>query len=386
MSSILIIHHGWGNGGALVALLRLIDELKPKHTIKVLCIFNSVACQQIRDKGVEVIIPNSFFYKHVYKLFIHSEASYFSMASLLKKYYAFVTYIFNILFFAKKTLQNIDFDILYLNSLFLSDWARAANRPKTTITHIREPLKVNYSIFTWLIRRSVNKYSLKHIAVSEDNGLRLKKYGYRTVYDPVNFESLQDESLDTLKEVKYFTYLGGVQRIKGFEQLIKCLPYLNSNIKVYVLGPIEVSQSAWVRILRYVMSPYSIKESLLIRKMNQSDRVIRVGMTSNVLKYMKVSIAIISPFSKTHASLPILEAFSLGKTVIASNVAGTSELVSENVDGFIFKNGDYKGLANTINMLATADSDQLTKLGLEVFKKYEIIKNRSASIDSIIKE
>lgn len=386
MKTILIIHHGWGNGGALIALLRLIDELKPNYTIKVLCVFNSEACQYIKDKGVEVIVPNSFFYKYIYKLFIHSEASYFSMASLLKKYYSFVTYILNMFFFAKRTLMQIDFDILYLNSLFLSDWAKAAKKPQSTIIHIREPLKVNHSVFTWIIRKLTNKYSLKQIAVSDDNGSRLKKDSYRVVYDPVNFKNVPDESLDTLDDLKYFTYLGGVQRIKGFEQLIKCLPYLKSNVRVYILGHLEICQSPLVRILRFFMSPYSIKEARLIRRMNQSDKVILVGMTSDVCKYIKTSKAVISPFSKPHASLPILEAFSLGKIVIASDVAGTSELVVDNVNGFLFKNGDYQELANIINMISTASSSYLDSMEHEAFNKYVFLKNKSILINSIIQE
>ena len=60
--NILVIHHGTGIGGGLIALVGLVDELKQKHNVKILCLFNSVAVDYLKENGNVVLLPTSKFY------------------------------------------------------------------------------------------------------------------------------------------------------------------------------------------------------------------------------------------------------------------------------------------------------------------------------------
>lgn len=384
MKNILLIHHGWGYGGALIALLGLIDELKETNNITVLCIFNSDAIKYIEETGVKVVILQGFFYERVYSLFIHSEASFLTITSLIKKIYAFITFLFSAFFFSKKILSKFDYDLLYLNSLFLTDWAVANKNYKKVILHVREPLKVNKSLYTKIIRYFSSKYVTKIIAVSKDNAIRLNLNNTSVVYDPVVHNIDKEKEIYTDPKYNYFTYLGGTQRIKGFEQMVKCLSFLDHNVKVFFLGPVTFNSSMFKLLTRFVLSPYSIKERYLMRKLKKSDKVLIIGTVEDVWGYLVKSKALISPFAKAHASLPILESFSIGKPVIASDTAGTEELVEDKLNGYIFKNGDYEKLADCINCCASMKESEISEYRKNAKQKYLEILSKNNKVSIII--
>ena len=100
LKKILIIHHGVGVGGGLIALLGLIEELKEKNEVRVLSVFNSEAVGYIKKTGVKVYLPKSKFYNRFYGLFIHSEASYFGIIEFLRNLKNLSTFFLNKYFFA----------------------------------------------------------------------------------------------------------------------------------------------------------------------------------------------------------------------------------------------------------------------------------------------
>ena len=121
----------------------------------------------------------------------------------------------------------------------------------------------------------------------------------------------------------------------------------------------------------------------LITGLNKSEKIINIGLVDNIFDYYSTSLALISPFSKPHASLPVLEAFSIGKPVIVSNVTGMDELVNVN-NGFIFKNGDEIALANAINKMAVIEDVQYQILSENAKVEYFKIMNKNVKVQSII--
>lgn len=76
-----------------------------------------------------------------------------------------------------------------------------------------------------------------------------------------------------------------------------------------------------------MLDPYYWRLEKLYLMLRTSPNVLLVGTVDNVLGYLDECHALISPFSKPHASLPILEAFYIGKPVIVSDVLGMKEFV-----------------------------------------------------------
>lgn len=389
MKKILIIHHGIGVGGGLIALLGLIEELKEKNEVRVLSIFNSDAVHYIKKTGVKVYFPKSDFYSKFYRLFVHSEASFFCIIDFLKNLKNILTFFLSKHFFAKRELMNLDFeyDIVYLNSTFISDWSLGAKElDKKVIIHVREPLaKGFFGIRKGIMHHTIKKYCDWIIAISRDNAKRIGLNEKTTiVYDPVVYKG-RDKSVELISnsDLKCFLYLGGMQRIKGFEQLVESLPFIDENIRIYFLGGDFISPIGKMKRLMLVFDPYMWRFNSLITRLNQSDKIVKVGLVDNIFDYYNNSLALLSPFSKPHASLPVLEAFSVGKPVIVSDIEGMDEIVNEK-NGFFFKNKNSKYLAFVINKVAKLDSIQYQKMAQNAKNKYLEIVNNNGSVQLVI--
>jgi glycosyltransferase involved in cell wall biosynthesis len=389
LKKILIIHHGVGVGGGLIALLGLIEELKTKHEVRLLCIFDSEAIEYIKKTGVKVYFPKSKFYLKYYNLFIHSEASYFGIISFLRNLKNLLTFLLSKYFFARRELSdlNFEYDIVYLNSTFISDWSLAAKKlGKNTVIHVREPLaKGVFGLRKKVIRNMINKYCDRVIAVSKDNAGRVGLKAKTTViYDPVVYKDRDAaKGFVSNPKLKYFLYLGGMQRIKGFEQLVQSLPYIDSDIRIYFLGGgFTISKNKFKRLISLI-DPYMWRVSTLVSRLNQSEKIINVGLVDNIFDYYNSSMALISPFSKPHASLPVLEAFSVGKPVIVSDVEGMDEIVSVE-NGVFFVNNNSKNLANKINQVAQLDVDKLKKMSENAKNKYHLIIDENPDVNEVI--
>lgn len=389
MKKILIIHHGRGVGGALIALLGLIEELKIQNEVHVLCVFDSEAVRYIKNTGVNVSICDSKFYAKFYGIFIHSEASYFEILDFFRNLKNLTTFFLSKYIYAKKELikLNFEFDVVYLNSTFISDWSLAAKRiNKTTFIHVREPLAKGFlGIRKAIIKNCIYKYCDQIIAISKDNANRIGFDNKTTViYDPVVYKN-RNSSLGVNKNnnFKFFLYLGGMQRIKGFEQFVDSLPYLNEDVRIYFLGGDFIFPKNKIKRFILFFDPYVWKVNSLIKNLNQSKNIIKVGLVDNIFEYYVNSIALISPFSKPHASLPILESFSVGKPVIVSDVEGMNEIVNLR-NGFFFKNGDSVKLATAINNMASLNDIQYQNLCHNVKDTFEKIINENQTVQSII--
>lgn len=390
MKKILIIHHGKGVGGALFALIGLINELKKQNEIVVLSLFASNANEYIKETGVKVISPKTKFYQKHYEIFVHSDAEYVNAINIIKKFKQLILYILSKYIYASKELNKIDFDfdLLYLNSTFISDWAYAARLlNKKVLIHIREPLPTCiFDLYRFIIRNTIKRNCNKVIAISYDNASRINILNKTTViYDPVVRTNRNDiKPLIIDKKYKYFLYLGGSSRIKGFEQMANSLQYLNEDIKIFFLGDMRVYNfSGLKKYVRLLFDPFYRKQNRLISKIENSKNIIQIGLTNDVFSYYNNCLATISPFSKPHASLPILESFSCGTPVIVSDIKGMDELVSDK-NGLFFENNNHISLAETINHLSKVSHEQIASMKSSSYKKYEEILMRHESISSEI--
>lgn len=388
--SILIIHHGQGIGGGLIALLGLIAELKENNRVHVLSIFDGIALDYIRRTGVTVTVAKSRFYLKFYQLFIHSDASYFNVIDSIRNIKSLILYFLSKYYFAGKELRNIDsdYEVVYLNSTFISDWARASKlSKKKVVIHVREPLSKGFLGFRHgIICQTINKYCDQVIAISYDNACRLGlQYKTTVVYDPVVTKNRNRSKQKIInRQFKYFVYLGGMARIKGFEQLVESLDYLNEDIRIFFLGgESEYAINGLKRLVRHYLDPFFIKNQRLIEKLKKSEKIIHVGLVDDVFYYYENSIAAICPFSKPHASLPVLEAFSVGKPVIVSNVKGMEELV-DGRNGVFFENSNPESLARKINKISQISEEDCEAMRFACFNKYKQIRERIESVTSVI--
>lgn len=392
MKKILIIHHSGATGGGLTGLLGVIAKLKEENSITVLSLFDGPATDYILKSGVKVIRPESWFYLKYYSIYVHSEAYYFNIIDELKKTRAMFIYFLNMFFFAPRLLKTIakEEEIIYVNSACLSDWSFAAYLlKKKVIIHVREPLaKGIFGIRKKILQAIIYKYANKVVSVSKDNSSRVNARDKSTViYDPVVTENRTGtKSVVNDPLLKYFIYLGGTQRIKGFEQLTESLAYLKENIRIFFLGGIVHSKKqGFKHLIRQLFDPYSRKHEDLIQLLTASKNIINIGQTDDVFSFLEKSIALICPYSKPHAALPILESFSMRKPVIVSDVSGMEELV-DGQNGIFFINNDPKSLADRINEVSVLSKEEYSLMQAAAGNSYRQICNLENSISTIINE
>lgn len=387
--SVLIIHHGEGVGGALIALLGLIGELKASYDVSVFCIFDSNAVGYIKKTGVKVLRPKSAFFAKCYKIFIHSEAECYSVIDAMRKVFSFLAYAVNSRFFALNELKAISasFDVVYLNSVFLSDWAWSAKKlKKKVVLHVREPIaRRMYGVFHKLIRAQIDNNCDWVIAITRDNAHRLgleKKTS--VVYDPVVIRTGNDATLDLCENFKYFVYMGGGSRIKGYEDMAESLQYLNEDVRILWLGDEPSRPRTRARhLVRFLLDASYRKSSRLADVVENSNRVIKLGLIDNVDTILRCSLALICPFLKPHAALPILEAFSTSRPVIVSNIEGMRELVDEST-GFFYRVSSPQDLAARVNEISKLPQDQHQLFRINCRHRFETFKNNNHKVSRII--
>jgi glycosyltransferase involved in cell wall biosynthesis len=157
-------------------------------------------------------------------------------------------------------------------------------------------------------------------------------------------------------------------RWKGIEYLIKGF-YETQNKKNNFKGKIMIAGQAKKGSKEY---KYYIQLKKLVNKLDIKDKVIFVGWTDNIYDFFRSCDVVVSS-STTDFGGPesfgrtILEAWSVKRPVISTNVGGPKEIVSHKIDGIKVEQKNVESLANAI--LFMQDKDNRIKLGKNGYKK-----------------
>jgi len=136
---------------------------------------------------------------------------------------------------------------------------------------------------------------------------------------------------------KYFMYYGRLAPEKGVATLLKALKSVNSDAQLFIVG--EGPEKA-------PLMQYSDEHNL--------NNVSFLGYKSGdeLSQLIADSQFVVVPSEwYDNSPLVIYESLSMGKPVIGSDLGGIPELIDDGTDGFVFKAGDEKMLAEKINQL-----------------------------------
>lgn len=165
--------------------------------------------------------------------------------------------------------------------------------------------------------------------------------------------------LTKLKENSNFL-IGNIGRLseqKGMKYFIEAIPFVLQkckNIKFIIVG--EGEQREYLE--------------QLIQSLNISNDVIMMGYRNDIQNVMSQLDFIV--LSSLWEGLPLtpLEAFSVGKPIVATQVDGTVEIVKDNFNGKLVKSQNVEELANAIIELTT-NTDLLNKYSENAKITYE---------------
>lgn len=168
---------------------------------------------------------------------------------------------------------------------------------------------------------------------------------------------------------EYFLYFGRIEKEKGIQVILSAADKLkNIGCKFLFVGDGNFLEEA--------------KEIVSNRKLTNVTFYGSVERTK-IPSLISRSIAVLAPslWSETFG-LVLLEAFACSKPVVASNIGGMTEIITDSIDGFLIKPGDVDELAEKLLFLF-GNSESARKMGENGLKKQDTKFSRDVHYSKI---
>lgn len=222
-------------------------------------------------------------------------------------------------------------------------------------------------------RKKLTKFSLKvayNIAVGRGveenlvNFYEIPKEKVKVIYNGIKgFDHKNFNEITEIKKYKkkgYFT-VGNIGRIteqKGMEYFVKAIPRVlekNNKVQFYIIGTGEDED----------------KIKNIAKKIGVLDKVVFLGYRDDIQNVMSNLDLIV--LSSLWEGLPLtpIEAFSVSKAVIGTNINGTNELIQDGINGFLVETKNEQVLAEKIIELINDDSKRYY-MQLNAYTMYKI--------------
>jgi len=166
---------------------------------------------------------------------------------------------------------------------------------------------------------------------------------HATIPNPVNglFGTAEQNTNTPWKNELYF--VGELKKRKGLHVLIQALALLkerNHNFKLHLIGGFK--EMAYKRHIHALIEEKKLAENIYFCGWKDP---------SEIIVYTKdIPIFVLPSFQET-LPLSVAEAMTMGKLVIASDVGGTHEMIEDGRSGFLFRPGDFEGLADILTQI-----------------------------------
>ena len=150
-----------------------------------------------------------------------------------------------------------------------------------------------------------------------------------------------------------FLFIGRVLWDKGVGEFVKAAQVIKKQhpkVQFHILGQLGANNPACVSI-----------EQMEIWE--QTRTVKYLGETSNVLPYIEKATCIVLPSYREGVSRVLLEAASMERPIIATNVPGCREIVIDNYNGFLCEAQDTNSLIACMMHMLSLSPTELTSFG-----------------------
>lgn len=344
-----------------------------------------------------------------YSVFLHSR-------EYVSKKYHYLPTIMNTLFgfrsLAKKVVDNKKYDLIHSHFFIPGYYVQKYGGKSITTSHcllskefklaipdtkgILSKSDMFISYIVCLVLEKIMYPKIKNLVVISDfHKNELVKIGAKpTKFNaPIDLSQFQTEiTLDkseAKKKINIFDiptllFLARPTYLKGLHIFIKAINSIEKNIKfqLLVIGDgyflnkhKELCYSPCVKSLK---KHSSSKESLFRMKIKNNRVIVKKEEPhQNIQKYFAASDILVCPSLYEALGFVNMEAMASGVFVIASNAGGIKEIIKQNKNGLIFKNGDVKDLSNKIkqSILNKSLRERCIKNGKKYIKKYNYDKH-----------
>ena len=175
--------------------------------------------------------------------------------------------------------------------------------------------------------------------------------------------------------------------IKGFHKLLEAAVVLKEkylDLKIYVAGMPIIKKSTLKDKIK--LSGYGKLLNDLIKKYNLVDTVIFTGLLSEekMCDRLLKSNVFVQCSSIENSPNSLGEAMLVGMPCVASNVGGTSDMLLDKKEGFLYSFGDLENLVKYIENIFS-DDKLAVKIGCEARKHALVTHNVKSNVDQMLK-
>ena len=186
-----------------------------------------------------------------------------------------------------------------------------------------------------------------YIAVSDYVGRQTQKYlhfkfNYSVIYNSVDTAKFHVADITKLQH-NTLLFVGTVCEKKGIRQLVQAMPLIKKeipSIKLKIVGRdlIDKNGKSYIAYLK----------SYIDSDLEENVQIIGSVPHSEIAKYIERAHLCVYPSHMEAMPIAWLEALSMGKTLIASDIGPGHETVINGVTGLLVNPFDIKGLASSI--------------------------------------
>lgn len=183
---------------------------------------------------------------------------------------------------------------------------------------------------------------------------RIPHGNYLRSIDKVPSKEEARDGLGLPHDTPVILFFGQIKAVKGLDVLLEAMPAV---IRSHPDALLLVAGKVWkddLRRYREQIERLGIRESCTLH--------VRYIPDSEVAGYYMAADVIALPYRRIYQSGVLLMAMSYAKPVIASDVEGMSEVITDGENGYTFADGDPEALANRLAG-ALSDPEELRRVG-----------------------
>ncbi|MFT5251351.1 MAG: glycosyltransferase involved in cell wall biosynthesis [Flavobacteriales bacterium] len=292
---------------------------------------------------------------------------------------------FNIL----KEIRRLKGDTVISNTIAIPSGAIAAFiLRKKHIWYIhefgKEDHNFNFIFNEWLSCKVIsllsNKVIFNSIAVKNKFDKYISSKKTAILYSAVDINSFDKKIYTNLifnkNQPLKIAIIGRVSKSKGQFEAIKAIEYLilkkKYNIDLKIIGALN--------------DEYTLKLSKYVLDNKMEKQIEIISFISNPIDFMKRSDVCLNCSKQEAFGLITVESMKLGIPVIASDTGGNLELVENNKNGMLYRQGNYRSLAEKIEYLYL-NPNEIERMGSYAYewsnKKFNLIKYQD-ELDKVI--
>lgn len=196
-------------------------------------------------------------------------------------------------------------------------------------------------------------------------------HGKKTRIVPGSGVNLQKHRVEEYpdSDVTEFLFVGRVMKEKGIDEFLETAEqYADEHTKFSILG--------------YCEEAYEEQ----IRQLSETGKIHFYGFDTQVHEYLKNASVVVVPSYHEGMSNVVLEASATGRPILASNINGCKEAVSDGETGFLFQPRSSEALKNAVAGFLQLSHNDRSVMGKMARQKMETEFDRQIVVDAYLEE